>query len=387
MFIKRLHLFCSYQIGVGGNNASLANTGLTLLEQRNLLVPLQTLKKFVQNHSRTILDRFCCRTCIETYVRQPLYTLLQIGLVRCALDQRYNTLLFIWYTYIRPWRFTSQTISNDHRATNLLDTTAVDQESSTQDQSIMNAENISFVERNILFYGRLFQFAIDRLQKTDLTNSFVAQLINKLANVMFISSIKTYTFFSFRYFQLDLFLNYFSKARLCFVFCNFSSNSVFIGEQVAMYSLSSPNSSGKQRITPPSSASIDGPRPSYSILCDETQTLVLGCLRKISSALQKNQRHIDEGNRLVELERQRSQTAQMVSTNARDLLTRILLKIPYVQPQQLTAQTLQPKPVLPTEIIEQLINTKNKFNELFQVIFNLCRQEEEEDDCDDILMI
>lgn len=154
-----------------------------------------------------------------------------------------------------------------------------------------------------------------------------------------------------------------------------------------MYSLSSPNSSGKQRITPPSSASIDGPRPSYSILCDETQTLVLGCLRKISSALQKNQRHIDEGNRLVELERQRSQTAQMVSTNARDLLTRILLKIPYVQPQQLTAQTLQPKPVLPTEIIEQLINTKNKFNELFQVIFNLCRQEEEEDDCDDILMI
>lgn len=47
MFIKRLHLFCSYQIGVGGNNASLANTGLTLLEQRNLLVPLQALKKFV----------------------------------------------------------------------------------------------------------------------------------------------------------------------------------------------------------------------------------------------------------------------------------------------------------------------------------------------------
>lgn len=120
-----------------------------------------------------------------------MYTLLQIGLVRCALDQRYNTLLFIWYTYIRPWRFTSQTISNDHRATNLLDTTAVDQESSTQDQSIMNSENINFVERNILFYGRLFQFAIDRLQKTDLTNSFVAQLISKLANVMFISSIET----------------------------------------------------------------------------------------------------------------------------------------------------------------------------------------------------
>ncbi|CAF4334640.1 unnamed protein product, partial [Adineta steineri] len=38
MFIKRLHLFCSYQIGIGGNNTSLANTGMTLLEQRNLLV-------------------------------------------------------------------------------------------------------------------------------------------------------------------------------------------------------------------------------------------------------------------------------------------------------------------------------------------------------------
>ena len=46
MFIKRLHLFCSYQIGIGGNNASLANTGMTLLEQRNLLVPLQSLKRF-----------------------------------------------------------------------------------------------------------------------------------------------------------------------------------------------------------------------------------------------------------------------------------------------------------------------------------------------------
>ena len=48
MFVKRLHLFCSYQIGIGGSNASLANTGMTLLEQRNLLVPLQTLKRFVQ---------------------------------------------------------------------------------------------------------------------------------------------------------------------------------------------------------------------------------------------------------------------------------------------------------------------------------------------------
>lgn len=137
-----------------------------------------------------------------------------------------------------------------------------------------------------------------------------------------------------------------------------------------MYSLSSPNSPGRQRISPPSSAApSDGPRPSYSILCDETRTLVLGCLRKISSALQKNQRRIDESNRLVELERQKSQAAQIVSTNARDLLTRLLLKIPYVKPQQLPTQILQSKPLLVTDIVEQLMNTKNKFSELFQVNF------------------
>lgn len=123
------------------------------------------------------------RTCIDTYVRQPLYTLLQIGIVRCPLDQRYNTLLFIWYTYIRPWRFGPQGPSNDHKATNLLDTTANDQDTSAQEQSIMTTENLNFVERNLPFYGRLFQFAIDRLQKTDLTNGQIAQLMLKLANV------------------------------------------------------------------------------------------------------------------------------------------------------------------------------------------------------------
>jgi hypothetical protein len=101
------------------------------------------------------------------------------------LDQRYNTLLFVWYTYIRPWRFSPQLISNEHTATNLLDTTTIDQEISSQDQTIINPETISFVEHNLPFYGRLFQFAIDRLQKTDLTNALIAQLINKLANVYF----------------------------------------------------------------------------------------------------------------------------------------------------------------------------------------------------------
>ena len=57
-----------------------------------------------------------------------------------------------------------------------------DQDSSSQEQSNINPENVSFVERNLPFYGRLFQFAIDRLQKTDLTNPLIAQLINKLSS-------------------------------------------------------------------------------------------------------------------------------------------------------------------------------------------------------------
>jgi hypothetical protein len=132
-----------------------------------------------------------------------------------------------------------------------------------------------------------------------------------------------------------------------------------------MYSLSVPYSSGKQRISPPSSP--DGPRPAYSILCNETHTLMLGCLRKISSVLQKNERRIEERNRLTEQEKQSSQTVQIVSTNIRDLLKRFLLKIPYIKPSQSTIKTIQLKPLLSPEIVEQLMNTKNKFCELFQV--------------------
>jgi hypothetical protein len=94
---------------------------------------------------------------------------------------------------------------------------------------------------------------------------------------------------------------------------------------------------------------------------------MLGCLRKISSVIQKNERRIEERNRLTELERQSSQAAQIVSTNIRDLLKRILLKIPYINPPQSTIQTVQLKPLLSLEIVEQLTNTKNKFCELFQV--------------------
>jgi len=133
-----------------------------------------------------------------------------------------------------------------------------------------------------------------------------------------------------------------------------------------MYSFSTPYSSGKQRISPPSSP--DGPRPTYSILCDETRTIMLGCLRKISSVIQKNERRIEERLRLAEQEKQKSsQAAQIVSTNARELFGRILLKIPYFKPSQSTTKTSQLKPELPPEIVEQLTNTKNKFMELFQV--------------------
>jgi len=142
-------------------------------------------------------------------------------------------------------------------------------------------------------------------------------------------------------------------------------NIFFLAERVAMYSLSAPHLSGKQRISPPSSP--EGPRPAYSILCDETRTLMLSCLRKISSVIQKNERRIEERNRLAELEKQNSQAVQIVSTNIRDLLKRVLLKIPYLKPPQSTIQTVQLKPVLSLEIVEQLTNTKNRFCELFQV--------------------
>jgi hypothetical protein len=133
-----------------------------------------------------------------------------------------------------------------------------------------------------------------------------------------------------------------------------------------MYSSSAPYSTNKQRISPPSSPI--GPRPAYSILCDETRTLMLGCLRKISSVIQKNERRIEERNRIAEQEKQKSsQAAQIVSTNVRELFQRFLLKIPYIKPQQATTKTVQLKPLLPSDIVETLTNTKNKFCELFQV--------------------
>ena len=132
-----------------------------------------------------------------------------------------------------------------------------------------------------------------------------------------------------------------------------------------MHSLTTSQSSGKQRISPPTTP--DGPRPAYSLLCDETRTLMIGCIRKICCVIQKNQRRIDERNRLTEEEQQKSQAAQIVSTNVRDLSTRFLMRIPFLHPQPSTAKSNQSKPLLPTDIVEQLTATKDKFIELFRV--------------------
>lgn len=133
-----------------------------------------------------------------------------------------------------------------------------------------------------------------------------------------------------------------------------------------MYSASASYSPNKQRVSPPSSP--DGPRPSYSILCDETRTLMIAFLRKISSVLQRNERHIQERNFLAQQEQQKAlQAAQIRSTNPYELLRNFFLKFLYVQPQSPTTENIQLKPLLPTDIIEQLTNTKNKFSELFQV--------------------
>lgn len=133
-----------------------------------------------------------------------------------------------------------------------------------------------------------------------------------------------------------------------------------------MYSLSTAQSPSKQRTSPPSSP--DGRRPAYSILCDETRTLMLAFLRKISSVLQHNQRRIEERNRLAEEEKQKTlQAAQVTSTNIHDLLKRFFLRLLYVKPQPMITDVLKSKPLLSSDIIEQLINTRQKFSELYQV--------------------
>ena len=132
-----------------------------------------------------------------------------------------------------------------------------------------------------------------------------------------------------------------------------------------MYSQATPYSSNKQRISPP--VSPDGPRPAYSLLCDETQTIMLSCLRKITCVLQKNERRIEENQRIADEEKRASQAAQIVSTNARELLQRILLRISYIKPSQAATKTVQMKPLLSSDIVEQLTNTKKKFMELFRV--------------------
>lgn len=95
---------------------------------------------------------------------------------------------------------------------------------------------------------------------------------------------------------------------------------------------------------------------------------MISCLRKIASVIQKNERRIEERNRLAEQEKQRaSQAAQAVSTNVRDLVKRCVTKIPYLNAQASTTSTIQLKPVLADDIVEQLQSVKNKCSELFRV--------------------
>ena len=95
---------------------------------------------------------------------------------------------------------------------------------------------------------------------------------------------------------------------------------------------------------------------------------MISCLRKIASVIQKNERRIEERNRLAEQEKQKtSQAAQAVSTNVRDLVKRCVTKIPYLNAQASTPNTIQAKPVLADDIVEQLKNVKNKCSDLFRV--------------------
>ena len=133
-----------------------------------------------------------------------------------------------------------------------------------------------------------------------------------------------------------------------------------------MYSLSTSYSPSKQRISPPSSP--EGSRPNYSILCDETRALMLAFLRKISNVLQHNEHLIEERNSLSEEQKQKEiQTTQSISTNICELSKRIFFNIFYQDPQLLMTRNVHLKPLLPTEVLHQLTNTKNKFSELFQV--------------------
>lgn len=132
-----------------------------------------------------------------------------------------------------------------------------------------------------------------------------------------------------------------------------------------MYSLSGSYSPGRTRISPPSSP--DSRRPAYSLLSDETRTLMLGCLRKIVSVVQKNERRMEEHRRFAEQEQHTPQAVQIVSTNFRDLFKRFLLKFPSIKPAQSAINPVQLKPLLPSDIVEQLTSTKNKFCELFRV--------------------
>ncbi|CAF0740456.1 unnamed protein product [Didymodactylos carnosus] len=306
MFIKRLHLFCY-------SNLSKTNNSMSPVQQRTTLYPLQGLKN----------------SCIDLYVRRPLYNLIQIGIVRCPLDSRFNTLLYIWYTYIRPWRF--------EQLTGLADTTTIDQQDNQQQESQISQEYLSFIEKNYLFYGRLFQLVIDRLQKTDMTNSLIAQLLTKLANV-------------------------FSSK-------NFSS---IITKADRFSSPSSPETSPQRKLfmnpfhlSPNSSASymkttLTRQNSDYSLLSDDTKTLMVSCLRKIHSAIETNAIRIEEQQKLA---KERASKTTSVTNSIMKVVHKIYQ--PKTAPSSTGIGT-----IISNDIIQQLITVKQKFADLFQIDLN-----------------
>ena len=130
-----------------------------------------------------------------------------------------------------------------------------------------------------------------------------------------------------------------------------------------MHSFSPSHSPSKSNISP--SLSPDGRRPTYSILSDETRALMLVFLRKISSAIQHNERRLQEYHDLVEQERRKSlQTTQFISTSVAKLLRSFLSSF---KSQSSRTENTNSKALLSFEIVEQLTNAKNKLSELFQV--------------------
>jgi hypothetical protein len=129
---------------------------------------------------------------------------------------------------------------------------------------------------------------------------------------------------------------------------------------MAMNSTGATNLSSKQR----TSSSSSSARPAYSLLCDETNTLIISCLRKVDCILKKNERQLDERHRLVEQERHASET---LSLNLGERVKRFAANMSLLPQQSSLTMMIESKTILPAHIVEQLNHTKNRLTDLFQV--------------------